>query len=679
MNEPRRVWGCRFLAGLLIVLGSFSEPRAQEGPPSRTVSVTVDLERTAGAVTPFVYGQLIEQAYWSVHLGLCDQLIDNGGFELDADQAHRDVAQGWTIASTDPRNSFSGRLDDQNPRNGRFSQKITVSTFSGGEVRLLQQGLCVHRGVEYKGFASLRGNVGGSVRAVLLSDSGRELASQDLGATAGVDWRRAELALSPSDNCVDARFAIALGGSGELAVDHVRLAPSGAGQEQGTRSDLVSLYRRLSPAFIRWPGGTYLIWHHWKNGIGPLEDRPQTFGRRLSGKPQHDQEWDPNTFGTDEFLRFCAELGTEPMINVALKDGLENTLDWLEYCNGSPDTEWGSRRQKNGRRDPYAVKYWIIDNEPTHRSQEKGYDVARFPALARRWAEAMKKKDPRITVLIMGETGLVPHLDAVPEFSSTVVRESAAVLDGLCVHAYYNNALQGMPYRMGAAIATLKKSIDAACPGRDVKVAVTEWNPQDTTDQAGTMGQALEGAQWFHVLERSSAAGILNAAAPCQLAVNVGRYRGAWLRSALIQFNNHAAWVSPLYHVNELYARLRQPVLLDAAISDAPMRSAKAPKDFRFPAVDVVATRDPARRRVIVKMVHNGEDQDFLLRLDFRSLKGIQAARITEIRADSLGAMNTEALPEAVRPAERSIPAAGTTLEVRLKPHTVAALELDVE
>jgi len=656
----------------------------------------IDAGKKIGTVSPMIYGQMVEQAYWSVHLGLWAQLIDNGGFELDRDKKYPTVAQGWELTSTDTGNQFDGKLDDQKPFNAGFSQQINISKFVGGEVRLSQKGLYVKRGVDYKGFVFLRGDKSESIRVALLSNTGDELASQDLGKLVGKTWHKFEFVLRPNAECKDAAFVLGLRGEVVLGVDQIQIYPSDTYQGHGTRTDMVELYKGLKPTFIRWPGGTYLIWHHWKNGIGPYEMRPVGDGRRVTGQVG---EWDPNTFGTDEYIQFCKDVGAEPMINVNIKDSLQNTLDWIEYCNGLMNTEWGSKRAQNGHNDPYQVKYWVIDNEPTILTRQKGFEANQYPQLARKWAEAMKKKDPSIKVLIMGETKVQSYFSTMPEFTAQVVKETKDVIDQLCVHLYYDEALLGMPYKLAGAISTMKKLIDQSCNGRDVKVALTEWNPhcntsmgvnmkqpdemkknlQSKTYGAGNLNQAIEGAQLFHVMERASAANILDIATPCQLCVNVDRYSGTWLRSALVQINNNTAWTSPLYHVNALYSRLRQPYLIQIAAKDIPSVQADTNNGVSFPSVDVVASQGELKNLIVIKAVSNSSSQEYELRFDIKSIKKIRAIKVTEIRADSPFVMNTASAQKEVVPKKGTISADGNRFVYKLKPHTVAAMEVTVE
>lgn len=308
-----------------------------------SISFRIDADKKIGAVSPMIYGQMIEHAYWSVHLGLWAQLIDNGGFELDRDKKYTGVAQGWELTSTNTGNQFTGKLDDQKPFNAGFSQQVSITKYTAGEVRLSQRGLFVKPGVDYKGFIFLRGINIESVRAVLLSDTGEELASMDLSKVTDGTWRRFDFILRPNAECKNASFVLGIKGEGVLNVDQIQINPSDTYQGHGTRADMMELYKGLRPAFIRWPGGTYLIWHHWKNGIGPAETRPVGDGRLVGGQIG---EWDPNTFGTDEYMQFCKDVGAEPMVNIGIKDGLQNTLDWIEYCNGAVNTKGRSKSKK---------------------------------------------------------------------------------------------------------------------------------------------------------------------------------------------------------------------------------------------------------------------------------------------------------------------------------------------
>ncbi len=44
--------------------------------------------------------------------------------------------------------------------------------------------------------------------------------------------------------------------------------------DQGIRLDVVEALRQIDIPNLRWPGGCFADEYHWKDGIGPKEDRP---------------------------------------------------------------------------------------------------------------------------------------------------------------------------------------------------------------------------------------------------------------------------------------------------------------------------------------------------------------------------------------------------------------------
>lgn len=640
------------------------------------INITVHPDKVLGKISPMIYGQMVEHAYWSVHMGLCAQMLDNGGFEIDRDGEHRRVAQGWKVLKTDNGTDFTARLDEEEPYNGGACQKITVRKYAGGVVRLQQNYLSVRAGKRYKGFVMLKGDCG-RVDVKLLTTTQRVLDTHTCTLTP--DWTKVEFTLGSDTDDFTAIFALEVAGEGTVCVDQAFLYPEES--YGGARPDVVALYRDLAPPFIRWPGGSYLVWHRWKEGIGPLEDRPYNDGRILKDRNfgvYHDGEWDSNAFGTDEFVAFCREIGSEPMVNVNIKDGLQNTLDWIEYCNGSADTPWGAKRAENGHPAPYNVRYWVIDNEPLVMLGQKGFCPETFPMDSAVWAKAMKEKDPTITVMCMGDHDLYNYIYEEPAFSEAVVAATKETIDHLCVHIYYDQTvtgpLQGMPYQMGAAFGRLKAMMDRVSPERDVKVFLSEWNPESNTNIGGNMGQALEAAQMFHVMERASAGGVMDFATPCQLCVNVDKYRGFWLRAAMVQINNHAAWTNPMYNVNSMYSRLRQPNLLDI-IWDQPLRNSPVFDGYTFPAVDVVATASEDGKTLILKIVNNSDSEDYELdfALESRSVAGVIAH---EVSAAGILEMNSQFTPEHITEVTRELPPEGGRIRYSARRNCVALLEV---
>ena len=119
---------------------------------------------------------------------------------------------------------------------------------------------------------------------------------------------------------------------------------------------MLGLLRELRLGVLRWPGGNFVSNYHWADGIGPRDGRPRRPELAWGGE-------ESNRFGTDEYLAYCAELGTEPYICLNMGTGtLADALAWVEYCNSAGNTAWAERRRSNGRGEPWRVTYWGLGN-----------------------------------------------------------------------------------------------------------------------------------------------------------------------------------------------------------------------------------------------------------------------------------------------------------------------------
>ncbi|MFP3897428.1 MAG: alpha-N-arabinofuranosidase [Anaerolineales bacterium] len=126
----------------------------------------------------------------------------------------------------------------------------------------------------------------------------------------------------------------------------------------GIRFDVIEALRRIEPPVVRWPGGCFADDYHWRDGIGPREERP----RRVN--IWWGETIETNAFGTHEFLRFCDLIGAEPYICGNVGSGTPRELrDWVEYCNFPGDSTLAARRRANGAADPFGVRYWGVGNE----------------------------------------------------------------------------------------------------------------------------------------------------------------------------------------------------------------------------------------------------------------------------------------------------------------------------
>src|SRR5450432_3553186 len=74
----------------------------------------------------------------------------------------------------------------------------------------------------------------------------------------------------------------------------------------GFRKAAVDYLRELGVPVLRWPGGCFADDYHWRDGIGPLAQRPKSVNMHWG------QYLEDNSFGTHEFVGLCKLIGAEP-------------------------------------------------------------------------------------------------------------------------------------------------------------------------------------------------------------------------------------------------------------------------------------------------------------------------------------------------------------------------------
>src|SRR6266702_4289429 len=131
----------------------------------------------------------------------------------------------------------------------------------------------------------------------------------------------------------------------------------------GVRRALVDALRAIKPSVVRWPGGCFADSYDWEGGVGPRARRPRRTNfwaddpglKDLGNIPA---KFEPNEFGTSEFLHFCRLVGAQPYLGVNLRSHpARGFVEWLEYCNSpAGSTTWADVRGAAGDREPFGVR-----------------------------------------------------------------------------------------------------------------------------------------------------------------------------------------------------------------------------------------------------------------------------------------------------------------------------------
>lgn len=289
--------------------------------------------------------------------------------------------------------------------------------------------------------------------------------------------------------------------------------------ENGFRKDVTSLLKELGTTFIRYPGGNFVSGYHWKDGIGPKEERPR----------KYDLAWaqeESNQVGIDEFCRLCEELGIEPMLVTNLGTGTsEEAVEELEYCNYDGNTKYACERRKNGHEKPYNVKLWGLGNEMDGIHQIEHKTAWEYARKAVETARMMKKLDKSISLVLCGSCSPEPDLLTYPDWDREVLEEAYEDAEYISLHRYYlydyhpdmyaHNTdtiedIAHLPQDIGDYIDTIAAAIrfvkGKKRSSRDVAVSFDEWGIL-----TGTNPDQEKYPQWTEICESPHSSNALDA------------------------------------------------------------------------------------------------------------------------------------------------------------------------
>lgn len=252
------------------------------------------------------------------------------------------------------------------------------------------------------------------------------------------------------------------------------------------RQDTMKLLEPLKIPMIRYPGGNFASGYHWEDGIGSKNLRPA----------RHDAAWqaeESNRVGTDEFLTYCEQYKIVPYMVVNDGSGTaEEAARWVEYCNGSLETEQGKRRAANGHKEPYGVKYWGVGNEVWGPWQIGTTSAKEYSRRLERFIRAMKQVDPTIKIIAVGNNPLsdAPNEPAA-EWNRVVLQENGKDFDFLSWHIYQpdqadwkesydptalHHAICAAPLDYEAIIQRVAAEIKDAGRSGAITQSIDEWN-----------------------------------------------------------------------------------------------------------------------------------------------------------------------------------------------------------
>ncbi|HMB89651.1 MAG TPA: alpha-L-arabinofuranosidase C-terminal domain-containing protein [Rhodothermales bacterium] len=450
---------------------------------------------------------------------------------------------------------------------------------------------------------------------------------------------------------------------------------SGTG-EWHLRDDVIEALRQLRIPNLRWPGGCFADYYHWKDGIGPRDERP-TIVNTLWGGITED-----NSFGTHEFMELVDRLDTEPIIVGNVGSGtVQEMAQWWEYMNHPGPSPMADQRASNGQAEPWNVRYWGVGNESWgcggNMTPEFYADMyKRFATFLHRYGDVSAFR------IAAGPPG------GNYDWMEVMMREAGSMMDGIDLHHYTINGswattkghatdfseadwfeLMQRAWQTEELITRHSTIMDQYDPEKRVWLIVGEW---------GTWHQPAEGTnpgflQQQNTLRDALVAGlslnIFNQHADRVKMANIAQTIN--VLQAMILTEGDQMILTPTYHVFDLYKVHQDATLLPLSLDPGtyefegqsiPALSASASKDSTGTIHLTLVNLDPHQERTIQTTLHGQEVSSVTGRV---------------LTATAMNAHNTFDQPDHVQPADfKRATLQGDQLTIRLPSKSIVALTI---
>ncbi|MBE1445262.1 alpha-N-arabinofuranosidase [Paenibacillus sp. OAS669] len=419
---------------------------------------------------------------------------------------------------------------------------------------------------------------------------------------------------------------------------------------EGYRNDVLEALKQIRIPVLRWPGGCFADEYHWKDGVGPRENRKRMVNTHWGGVVEN------NHFGTHEFLRLCELLDCEPYICGNVGSGtVQEMQEWVEYMTFDGESPMADWRRKNGRDKPWKVKYFGVGNENWgcggNMRPEYYADLYRqFQTYVRNFGENKVYK-------IAGGAN-----DFNYNWTEILMREAGRHMHGLSLHYY---TVPGVWKQKGSAtdfetdewFTTMRKALimdelvtkhstimDKYDPEKRVGLIVDEWgtwfDPEPGTNpgflyQQNTLRDALVAGVTLNIFNNH-----------CDRVHMANIAQTVNVLQAMLLTEGGSMIKTPSYHVFELYKEHQGAELLELNITEQTSYSFDG---VSLPQVSTSASKGTdGRTRITLCNIH--PEQEAQVELELRGLKstpGKVSGRI--VTAEKMQAHNTFAEPDRVR------------------------------
>ena len=422
---------------------------------------------------------------------------------------------------------------------------------------------------------------------------------------------------------------------------------------RGIRNDVVAALRKIQVPALRWPGGCFADEYHWKDGIGPREQRPAMINTHWGGVVEN------NHFGTHEFMDFCEQIGAAPCLCGNVGSGtVQEMMEWVEYITSDADSPMANLRRKNGREQPWKLPFLAVGNENWGCG---GNMTPEFYAdNFRRYNTFVKDYgNNRIYRVACGAN--VSDYDWTESLMKNVGRR----MNGLSLHYYtlptgdWSHKGSATRFTEAEWHETLRRALDmdelvtrhAAImdkydPDRRVGLIVDEWGAWYDVEPGSNPGFLYQQSTMRDALVAGVTLNIFNRHCDRVKMANIAQMIN--VLQAMILTDKEKMIVTPTYHVFEMYTVHHDATLLPSELKSADY----AVGGRKIPDVSASASRDKSGK-IHVTLCNLNPNQSAEVDCE---LQGAKANRLAGrvLTAPEMNAHNTFDQPESVKPADFS-------------------------
>jgi alpha-N-arabinofuranosidase len=444
---------------------------------------------------------------------------------------------------------------------------------------------------------------------------------------------------------------------------------------RGLRNDVVAALKELRIPVLRWPGGCFADEYHWKDGIGPRDQRPRRPNASWGGV-------DTNAFGTHEFLELCELLGAEPYVNGNLGSGTpQEMMEWIEYMTSDSDSMLARLRRQNGRDKPWKVPYFAVGNESWGCGGEMRPEY--YADEYRRYATFIKDySGNHIQKLAVGS-----H-DDYYNWTEVLMSQAAKQMHGLSLHYYTlptsNWERKGSATQFGEKEwhATLVRTLridefiekhsaimDKYDPQKRVGLMVDEWGTWYDREPGKDMGALYQQNTLRDAVVAAINLNIFNKHSDRVRMANIAQMVN--VLQAMVLTDKERMVLTPTYYVFKMYKVHQGAKLIPIDLSAPEYRIDQS----AVPSLSASASRDAeGKLHLSIVNLEPSRTAQVTTRVTGSSIRQITGEVLT---APLMNAMNTFDQPSVIKPAPfNSYKNQDSQLVLSVPPKSVVVLEL---